>query len=476
MTPQPQSNHYKHSMPQSPLPNDSYLACIICGVDLPPYNPRFLSNRPTWGRLNRARFGAENKHKKQNVVVPASEVEGTDLKNYPQEWMQLHRVVLHDLSSNKISISGISCGTASRCVPTDPSKARIAGQVRQGDRWNTKFEMVQMLDQHKEKSVINTTPEAAGTEHEPRSTSSDTVVGYPMHVHCWLLLDRVIGQERVTQNMSKFLQTVHSFWAAHEPEWKIRLGNEPPRFVPTVHGALDCCQGRALWEMSHSENGRRNGNWKMTYGAQRRRDMVIVWLYRQFRYMRMSVEPANPYRNPELDKLVALSINPKPKTTTITTITTSTRASTRARAKTHATASSPSSSPSSYMDIPLDIAMTIIKLVCGPPEDLAGIRDTQNLLRVFHWTMPDSYWIKRCRGNWVPDVLYERDDAITAGHCVDWGLLSLQLQEISTRAYWCCALGVCHRYRVLWALRGMKERFEGGVGSLRNGVEKSYDC
>jgi hypothetical protein len=44
-------------------------------------------------------------------------------------------------------------------------------------------------------------------------------IGYAVHAHCWILVDRIIGFELVEDNLKIFLNTVEKFWAENVELW-----------------------------------------------------------------------------------------------------------------------------------------------------------------------------------------------------------------------------------------------------------------
>ncbi|KAL2829413.1 serine hydrolase-domain-containing protein [Aspergillus cavernicola] len=48
--------------------------------------------------------------------------------------------------------------------------------------------------------------------------------------------------------------------------------------------------------------------------------------------------------------------------------------------------------------------------------DPCSVQDTRNLIEALNWTLPDSYWMTRCKGHLVTELDY----AIALGSVVDW--------------------------------------------------------
>jgi hypothetical protein len=72
------------------------------------------------------------------------------------------------------------------------------------NHWNADFHMANMFEQDWNKEA-------------------GECVGYPIHVHCWLLLDRMIGHGIIEQNLRIFIQAMEAFWKANRKDWDIWL-------------------------------------------------------------------------------------------------------------------------------------------------------------------------------------------------------------------------------------------------------------
>ncbi|KAL4865330.1 hypothetical protein BDV12DRAFT_200272 [Aspergillus spectabilis] len=364
---------------------DRHLTCVICGADIPDYNPRFLGNRSDWARLNKKRHG-------RSVIVPATEVEETDLTRYPEEWMQFHRAILYDSATTEYSISGITCGTSAqpwRSVPWDADKARIAGRVLGNDRWNANYYM-------------------ANLKGHDENREAGRRIGYPVHAHCWLLLDRVIGLDFVKQNLREFIYTVEAFWSEHWIDWKVKLGT--PWSVASKHVVPVA--------VKYNKNT-------------------------LFPAARMANQPCSPCKSRDLEDLVSRSIF----------------GGSPSRAARPALAAS-------YTNIPVDIALNIVDMLyTGRPLCREGVYDTRNLLNALQWKLPDSYWIRKSIEH--RSALFEAEGRVAPGSPFDWATFSLGFQALMVRPNWFCKSGVCHRQRVLFILNRMKEHLSK-TGSLAN--------
>ncbi|KAL5358326.1 hypothetical protein BJX96DRAFT_163676 [Aspergillus floccosus] len=68
-------------------------------------------------------------------------------------------------------------------------------------------------------------------------------IGYPVHAHCWLLMDRVIGHDVVKANLRAFIEALHNFWRTRPDIWGIELGHEPDE--------RSCYEGDQYWLKRH---------------------------------------------------------------------------------------------------------------------------------------------------------------------------------------------------------------------------------
>ncbi|OGM43523.1 hypothetical protein ABOM_008074 [Aspergillus bombycis] len=48
-------------------------------------------------------------------------------------------------------------------------------------------------------------------------------IGYPIHAHCWVLLDRVIGHEIVQEHLREFARAADAYWWRNMGSWGARL-------------------------------------------------------------------------------------------------------------------------------------------------------------------------------------------------------------------------------------------------------------
>lgn len=229
--------------------------------------------------------------------------------------------------------------------------------------------------------------------------------GYPIHLHCWLLLGRVIPLETVKQNLRVFVQSSKDFWRDNVKDW----------MYSPIHksGTIDCF-----------EQGVFGSRGPRVKGGRSVRD-------------RKPHFPGSPLRNPAIRGLIQSAIMPEKS----------------------GNGYSPRCSASSPLlpRLPLEIAMEIVDVVSSVPLSMDRITDTRNILEAFRWPIPSSYWIRRCE----PSLVLEVDELAKSGKPVDWAGLCLGLEQLMVDRHWFCKSGLHYRRRVLRLLGGIKERFDG---------------
>ncbi|KAL1855561.1 hypothetical protein Plec18167_004100 [Paecilomyces lecythidis] len=245
-------------------------------------------------------------------------------------------------------------------------------------------------------------------------------VGYPIHVHCWLLLDRFIAHAVIKQNLRLFIQVVEKFWKANKEEWGLWVLHVPGGSPPD----LDDCYEKGMHWLKRQLDAPR----PMDRGGFYDEDS------------RTSHWPGNPLRIPDIQELIervtrshidVLRLNEqKPRC------------------------------PAKAADLPLEIAVTIIDLIYqSQPHSLERIEDTRNILVAFGWTLPNTYWQSRCN----PRLVFEVDDLIREGRVIDWAEFCLGLEELLLDEDWYCNSGLNNRGRTLKLFEGIKERFDKAI-------------
>lgn len=93
--------------------------------------------------------------------------------------------------------------------------------------------------------------------------------------------------------------------------------------------------------------------------------------------------------------------------------------------------------------------------------ELAGVRDTRNLLTAFNWELPVSYWQNRC--NYA--MIFEVKDLIDSGTSVDWPALCLGLEELILDESWYPKSGLRNRARIFERFRRIDKIFRAMLGA-----------
>lgn len=105
---------------------------------------------------------------------------------------------------------------------------------------------------------------------------------------------------------------------------------------------------------------------------------------------------------------------------------------------------------SAFPQIPLDIALQIVDTT-----RLLSMADTRNMLVVFGWRLPDSYW-KRCCDM---DLIFEYDDLCKINsQVVDWQFVGLSTGVLLENPGW-CHKGLKTRCQIFGLLRQINTIF-----------------
>jgi hypothetical protein len=311
-------------------------------------------------------------------------------------------LVLEDPTTNQMFLSGISHGSSLNPwelpIPRDPHRAFIKNLARRENRWNADFHMANLFEQDKNRK--------AGKR-----------IGYPIHPHCWLLLDRFAGHDLITPNLHAFVRAVDGFWKENKKEWCIFLNHL-------------CYDG-----LCHNNNG---PHWP---AEQRPRTPELY--DEELEEITQWHTPGSPLRILGIQRLITQNLlsqrdNPGQGQKTIQSL---------------------------VSCLPLDLAVTIVDLVYETqPHCQQRIDDIRNLLEAFRWNLPNTYWQARCN----KQLLFEIDDLIKAGTAVDWSGLCLGIEELLLDGDWYCNSGLNNRGRTLKLLSGIKKNFlhllQEGVG------------
>lgn len=65
-------------------------------------------------------------------------------------------------------------------------------------------------------------------------------IGYPVHAHCWVLLDHIIGSKLVEVNLKTFVKALKQFWQANSEIWNLRVSYELENGLPNTSDDQDC--------------------------------------------------------------------------------------------------------------------------------------------------------------------------------------------------------------------------------------------
>jgi hypothetical protein len=228
-------------------------------------------------------------------------------------------------------------------------------------------------------------------------------IGYPIHAHCWLLLERFVGHDLIIPNLHTFVRAVEGFWN---------------------HASVDgvCYMKGTL--CTHWLKEQRKGT-----SAE-----LLLKLHAKWTKCRLWHTPGSPLRIPDIQQLIAQNIQPRKDNS----------------------CQGQSGIQSQGFCLPLDIAMTIVDLIYETqPHCQQRINNIRNLLEAFRWSLPNTYWQARCN----TQLLFELDDLIKAGTAANWSGLCLGVEELLLDDNWYCNSGLNYRAQTLKLLNGIKENF-----------------
>ncbi|KAH8432746.1 uncharacterized protein LDX57_010373 [Aspergillus melleus] len=271
--------------------------------------------------------------------------------------------------------------------------ALIHGDVKSSSRWHVKWERADPFSSNK--------------------TCPKSFWGYPIHAHCWMLLDRFMGHGLLMQNLGLFVQALQRYWGEHKTEWGFAY------MCPRTTG--------------HRED---YSKWvrKLRVGATDQHNCRTHF-------------PGNPFRIPAIQTLVS-------------------------QFSRDADTDRQVSSAFSFMNILPEIAMMIVDTIyeCHPPS-IERINDIRNMLEAFGWVLPTSYWTSRFN----PEIFFEIDDLINSRKDINLPNLVLGLEEIMLDEDWFCKSGLYNRGRILKLISGIKEHFLQLLESENNKTASDQD-
>ncbi|RDW74542.1 uncharacterized protein DSM5745_07204 [Aspergillus mulundensis] len=384
---------------------DPYLTCIVCGMETSSWTPNKIDKeRPDWRKMRE-----QNPH--QPVIIPASDLEAVDFigEELATLWAAFYRAIIDDPTTNSLFISGINRKGDCTCpgpVINDPDKACVFFMPRRRGRAQSRF-----TDFHPVNMSGYDKNRAAGKR-----------IGYAIHAACWLLLDRVIGADLVTNNLRAFVDTVSAFWKkpANRCSWETESIWEvgPPEQDPQCWYEPDSVGLRKIEEVGElDEDGYPREFTKRDIHA-----------------------PNNPFRIVDIAELVGRVALPKQGEGVDGSF----------------QPNGTSSAIAAICCLPTDIALLIVDTIYTTREFCrARVQDTRNLLRATGWVLPRSYWVARCN----PAVVFEVQDLLDSGKAADWAALCLGLEELQLHPDWYCNSGLNHRRKILGFLAEIKEGF-----------------
>ncbi|QMW29431.1 hypothetical protein G4B84_004766 [Aspergillus flavus NRRL3357] len=252
---------------------ENRLCCIACGIQINEcFKREILKERDDWKQSARWR---------KCLFTTAAELEHMYFKKNPLLWSYYYRIILVEPQGERLS--GICPRLYNKKninrVPVDPHQARIFGLARKGSG-NVDFRVA--------KVAVNTEPD------RPKER-----IGYPIHAHCWVILDRVIGHEMVQKHLREFTRAVEAYWSQCTGVGRVELRRDsvivnPPLdvailIVDQIYGSRPCslemlrdtrnlleafqwklpdtywrtrCESRLVFEMDDLIRENRPVNWK----------------------------------------------------------------------------------------------------------------------------------------------------------------------------------------------------------------------
>lgn len=222
-------------------------------------------------------------------------------------------------------------------------------------------------------------------------------IGYPIHAHCWVLVDRIIGFGLVEVNKKIFLKAIKQFWTENPRLWLRAPWRNCGYEVDSDPDPVPDFSGYTSEPESESHE---------PYA-------LPVW--------------ENPVIVPRVQEIIEQA-----------TLSQKTESNSR------------QSPPSVVSQIPLDIAIQIVEFT-----KRASTTDTRNLLAAFRWRLPDNYWKSCCN----MDLIFEYDDLQKTNIRVDWQIIGLATEELMEDPDWERNTGLGTRRWIFHQLEQIKTRF-----------------
>jgi hypothetical protein len=260
-------------------------------------------------------------------------------------------------------------------IMIDSDKALVfPGPKWKCQRWNIDFHMANLFD-------------------ADRNRENGELIGYPMHPHCWLLVDRFLGHGVVKQDLRAFIQAIEIYWRADRTLWAPDLIHDTYEYPCYDNAAPSIKQNCPRYATGTS------------YRAHVSSSPLII------HDIQTLIARATQEHEKTLGRAVKLR--------------------------------------SIVADIPVEIIMIIIDTIYqSRPPCHERIEDTRNVLEAFQWKLPDSYWQRRCN----PTLVFEVQDVLKAGTQIDWVYFCLGLHELFLQEDWYCNSGLFFRGRILYLI------------------------
>lgn len=311
------------------------------------------------------------------------------------------RIVLCNPDTEYFRLSGISqlrlsCYSQPDPIPRDPQKARIGDvtKIPSNGKGFDRFLHVNM--------------------QRPELNDRNGLLGYMVHAHCWVLLDRVIGHALIKGNLKIFVDAIQNFWMKNRALWnhmQFDYNYDDPFYSARKH----------LRETSQFTGCPCRGRPRIEHECE----------IDPIRYVDMT---KNPVIVPEIQSLINRAVRDHSKDDVL-------------RRPQQAI----------VFDIPLEIAMMTVNIMYNDIYySQASIDDLRNMLTAFRWKLPDSYWKRRCK----KDLIFEVDDLIRSrNQTIDWQFLCLGIEELLLTDGWYDNGGLKNCGRTLKLLKGLKGVF-----------------
>ncbi|PYI01230.1 hypothetical protein BO78DRAFT_20554 [Aspergillus sclerotiicarbonarius CBS 121057] len=361
--------------------DDPEMCCVVCGSLIPiPLGPEPLwPERRRWGR------------RLEPATGPCAELESMEYQVYPSVAVSLYRAILDQPSEGPPQVLGIALCQIG--IPGEPRSVHRDSQT--ATTW-TGPETVEDL------CVPFHVADILGPDI---NREQGRLVGYTIHMPCWVLLNRVIGKGLLEANLSVLLRTVESHWRANRSHW-LTLG--------IIYGYEEHASGVLPWVKRPPMTPFGGGGGGVDHDW---RCLETVTNSAVVPEIRAVIEKAE--RN---------------------------QAGNRSRRRgQHVSAR-----------VPIEVVMMIVEAIYKDPGyGSGGITDTQHLLAAFAWHLPDWYWQARCH----PWLIFEVRDLMRANRVVDWEDLCLGVEGLLCNHHWYYHSGLRNRARIVRWIERIRDGF-----------------